>query len=283
MAKSFRTPRKISVGCPWCGGTQQEPPEFIKTICRHCGQSFSREAIQPRKQIAAKSLAAAAQGNDSLRRRVIRFFRRADREVHCYRCGHDHVVSGYAKGSNCPTCSTYIGFSPLVVTASVSRNELDIRAKLTVKKNASLNVVRAICSSADLLGQFFGMLYCEKTLTIFFQGALQSKLAAEYVVLTKEADISSAFPLQAGEVEVRGMLRGDIVASRRVRLRKGARVEGDVYAKSLAVDNGAEFLGTLHIRPEGPDDNLIWRLQSEIPELRVAARPRNILRPGSMI
>lgn len=217
-----------------------------------------------------------------MRSRIIGLFRRADREVRCYRCGHKHVASGYVKGSNCPTCTTYISFTPFVVSTSVSRNDLDIRAKLTVKKKASLNVGRVVCSSADLYGQFFGLLYCEDSLTISFQGGLQSRLAAEYMILTREADIFTPFPLQAGEVEVRGSLRGDIVASRRVRLRKGARVEGDVYAKSMSIDNGAEFIGALHIRPEGPEDSLTWRLQSEIPELRVAARPRIIL-PGSTI
>jgi cytoskeletal protein CcmA (bactofilin family) len=51
--------------------------------------------------------------------------------------------------------------------------------------------------------------------------------------------------VEAQAVTLRGELEGDVVASGVVRIETGARVRGDVKGESVAIDEGAEFVGRL--------------------------------------
>lgn len=51
--------------------------------------------------------------------------------------------------------------------------------------------------------------------------------------------------VEARAVTLRGELEGDVVASGTVRIETGARVRGDIKGESVAIDEGAEFVGRL--------------------------------------
>jgi len=269
---------KVPVTCPGCGHVQPEPPGFLSTICRSCGTSFTRESI-----------AKARPGKPSLERRpsgpppglLDLLFKKKPRSIHCYRCGANHEVSGYARSTICPSCAANIDLSPLTVEVQVSR-EVDIRSHLTIKKTALLNSSRAVCTTAEIAGKFYGNLLCERLLTLSFQGVCQARMTAQRIVVTAAADLATAFPLQAEEVEIRGRVRSNIIATRSVRLRKGATVEGSITTRRLQIDKGAIFTGGMNVGPGQPAPGVIWNFHEEIPKLKVAER-QAFLRPGGTI
>jgi cytoskeletal protein CcmA (bactofilin family) len=58
--------------------------------------------------------------------------------------------------------------------------------------------------------------------------------------------------VDAGAVTVRGVLEGDVRARGVVHLEAGARVRGDLHGESVAIDEGAEFVGRLDANFELP-------------------------------
>ena len=55
--------------------------------------------------------------------------------------------------------------------------------------------------------------------------------------------------VEAGEVIVMGAVEGTIRAHRRLELRKGARVVGDIAAPILMIEEGVHFHGNCNMRP----------------------------------
>jgi cytoskeletal protein CcmA (bactofilin family)/DNA-directed RNA polymerase subunit RPC12/RpoP len=265
--------KKEPIQCPHCGHSQLESPYFLSTICSSCGHSIHREDLAKR----GKAKKTEAQKKPWLSR----WFHKKDREIHCFHCGGNHTVSGYAKTTICPVCSSGIGLRPMLVSVQTSRS-IDIRAHLTVRKGAYLNAPKAYCTSATIAGKFYGSLICEEILTLSFSGTSQAKMTARKILVSSGANIVLIFPLQAQEVEVRGHLKGNIVATSLVRIRKGASVSGSIVTKSLRIDRGASYSGAMQLGGSEPADSLLRKTEEDIPHLRVADRSQPA-RPGSTI
>ena len=58
-------------------------------------------------------------------------------------------------------------------------------------------------------------------------------------------------------LDVNGELVGDVQATQAVRIASGGRIDGDVRAASIAIDDGAELNGGIEMDFEMPDDELI--------------------------
>jgi cytoskeletal protein CcmA (bactofilin family) len=59
--------------------------------------------------------------------------------------------------------------------------------------------------------------------------------------------------VEAGEVVVMGTIRGTVRAVRRLELRKGAHVSGDITTPVLVIEEGVYFHGRSNMQPEGTD------------------------------
>ena len=60
--------------------------------------------------------------------------------------------------------------------------------------------------------------------------------------------------IDAAEVVVMGRLNGKIVGNRRIELRKGAHVEGDIATQSLVIEEGVFFQGLAQMNVPGTTD-----------------------------
>lgn len=82
-------------------------------------------------------------------------------------------------------------------------------------------------------GRLDGRLHVSERLTVGASGVLH-------------ADV------EAGEVIIMGAVEGTIRAHRRIELRKGARVVGDIAAPMLMIEEGVHFHGNCNMRPDDP-------------------------------
>jgi cytoskeletal protein CcmA (bactofilin family) len=74
--------------------------------------------------------------------------------------------------------------------------------------------------------------------------------------------------VQAGEVVVRGTLRGKLTASDRVEIHSGGSLIGDVAAARISIEDGAYFQGSIDMRRPDPKAHL------EINSNKVSAEKR---------
>ena len=57
--------------------------------------------------------------------------------------------------------------------------------------------------------------------------------------------------LTVGSVTVDGQVHGNIIAKDRIELKAAARINGDIKAKRLTVEDGVSFVGKVEVNPSG--------------------------------
>jgi cytoskeletal protein CcmA (bactofilin family) len=79
-------------------------------------------------------------------------------------------------------------------------------------------------------------------------GHLEGKLHVSERLTVGASGVLNA-GVEAGEVIVMGAIEGTIRARRRIELRKGARVVGDISAPILVIEEGVHFHGNCNMQP----------------------------------
>src|SRR3954467_3636565 len=94
---------------------------------------------------------------------------------------------------------------------------------------------------------FKGELTFEKGLRLMgkFEGRITT---AGRLHIAKEAHMQAE--VESGAIIVEGEVKGNLTASDRIELKQSARLEGDLRATKLTVDEGAVFSGHVHVGPD---------------------------------
>lgn len=82
-----------------------------------------------------------------------------------------------------------------------------------------------------------------------FDGKLKGKLkVSDRLTIGATGDLEA--DLEAGEVVIMGQFKGTITASRRLELRKGAKVTADISTANLVIEEGVFFQGRSSMHQE---------------------------------
>jgi len=85
--------------------------------------------------------------------------------------------------------------------------------------------------------------------SVVVHGEVDGSLSAsESIIVGKTGNLKAG--LNAKDVIVSGKVKGKIVARERVELQTGARLEGDVFAKSFMIEEGVFFQGNCSMGEE---------------------------------
>ena len=82
-------------------------------------------------------------------------------------------------------------------------------------------------------------------------GRLEGKIRVTERLTVGTSGVLNA-DVEAGEAIIMGTVEGTIKAHRRLELRKGARVIGDICSPILMIEEGVHFHGNCNMRPSGP-------------------------------
>ncbi len=85
---------------------------------------------------------------------------------------------------------------------------------------------------------------------IRLDGAIEGSLVSKSRVIIGGTGMIHA-DLEAAEVLVMGRVHGKVIGHRRVELRKGAHVEGDITTQALVIEEGVFFRGLCQMTPAG--------------------------------
>src|SRR5207253_587517 len=109
---------------------------------------------------------------------------------------------------------------------------------------------------------------------------LPGRLIANYVSVERKADVQCFRRIRAGNIDIKGRMSGEIIASGAVNIHKTGALDGNVTAKSINVEKGGVFSGQLVI---GEADLAQAELLSEEKPATTAAResrlPSGVVRP----
>ena len=230
--------------CPHCGFKQMEYVAAKTTICRQCGRSFSPMAPKPAVKVADES---APVGEVPIHRKFENIWsRQRNRVVSCFECKRKHEVSDQATSTNCPGCSAHIDLRDYKVTTSFSRT-IRTRGDVHLTNKGDLSSTSVICHSAVIEGKLRGNLQCEESMTIELVGKIPGRIAAQNIVVERKSDIQCFRRVTVNNIDIRGRMSGEIVATGSVTIHKTGSLDGNVTAKSIAIEKGGMFSGQLVI------------------------------------
>lgn len=222
-----RLPQKANFQCPGCGFSQLEPRHLISTYCQSCGEYYEvRQHTPPPPELPPAS--------------------RNPRAVACHRCGVTHHVSEQATNTMCPGCNAAIELGDMKVSGPTAR-PVDIRGRLTITPSGSLSSSWIICGAADVHGRIVGILHSEGRIRISHGGICACQITAPTILIERQARATFTHPIETEHLEVSGHLAGIIHCRGDVHVRRGGRLEAEVYARSVRVEKGGALLGTCHV------------------------------------
>ena len=216
------------------------------TMCRQCGRAFSPHAPKPGLKLQTKGDAPVGTEATGFRKLDGLWGRQRSRLVACFECNRKHEVSEAATSTNCPGCSAHIDLRDYKITTSFSRS-IRTRGDLHLTAKGDLNSTSVICTSALLEGKLRGNLQCEESATVNFCGKIPGRLTAKYVVIERKADVQCYRRVRVGSIDIKGRMSGEIIATGAVNIHKTGVLDGNVTAKSIAIDKGGIFSGQLVI------------------------------------
>ena len=95
---------------------------------------------------------------------------------------------------------------------------------------------------------FTGVIAASEGLVI--EGSFDGTLTQEGRSVTVGRQGRFSGEMEAGEIDIRGKVDGDIYATERVRLHSGCEVTGAIYCKKIFTEEGALFNGTIDMSLE---------------------------------
>lgn len=172
--------------------------------------------------------------------------RQRSRVVACFECKRKHEVSDAATSTNCPGCSAHIDLRDYKITTPFSRS-IRTRGEIHLTPKGDLSSTSVICRSAIIEGRLRGNLQCEESAVINFIGKIPGRLSANYVCVERKAEVQCYRRVTVGSIDIKGHMTGEIIATGAVHIHKTGVLDGNVTAKSLAIDQGGIFSGGLVI------------------------------------
>jgi cytoskeletal protein CcmA (bactofilin family) len=215
------------------------------TICRQCGRSFLPNAPKPGLKLKADSPGPAEEL--PLHKKLENIWsRQRNRVVSCFECKRKHEVSDQATSTNCPGCSAHIDLRDYKITTSFSRT-IRTRGDVNLTTKGDLSSTSVICRSAIIEGKLRGNLECEESMTINLVGKIPGRIGAQNMIVEKKSDIQCFRRVRVTNIDIRGRMSGEIIATGSVTIGKGGSLDGNVTAKSIAIEKGGLFSGQLVI------------------------------------
>ena len=214
------------------------------TICRQCGRSFLPNAPKPALKLKDDS---AAHEEVPLHKKLETIWgRQRNRVISCFECKRKHEVSDQATSTNCPGCSAHIDLRAYKIITSFSRT-IRTRGDVHLTNKGDLSSTSVICRSAVIEGKLRGNLECEESMTINLVGKIPGRIGAQQMVVERKSDIQCFRRVRVTNIDIKGRMSAEIIATGAVTIRKGGSLEGNVTAKSIAIERGGIFSGQLAI------------------------------------
>ena len=245
MANSRKQPPdKIGADCPNCGFSQLEPVSAKSTFCRQCGQHYSIE------RLLAKEIASLKEPSffDKISKLISR---ETSREITCFSCRGTHEVSSSAQSSLCPQCGSYIDIRDFRIAGPFARS-VQTQGLLHLAPTADVASHRILCGKARLEGRFRGRIVCTGEASVQLAGPYEGEIDAGLLVIHKKANVEFQQPVYARKVEINGKTKATVVCDGLVVINKKGVLEGTIYARSIRVEKGGIFSGSLIIGTELP-------------------------------
>src|SRR5207244_5469572 len=102
------------------------------------------------------------------------------------------------------------------------------RGDVHLTSKGDLSRTSVICNSAIIEGKVRGNLECEDSMTIDLVGKIPGRIGAQHLIVERKSDIQCFRRVRVTNIDIKGRMSGEIVATGSVTIHKTGPFEGNV-------------------------------------------------------
>jgi len=172
------------------------------------------------------------------------------KDIECFECGHKLKVSRSSKLTDCVQCGALICLEDLDINLHHTE-PIRTRGDVIVRKPGQITTSKIECKDLRCLGTIEAEIDCQGEATFRTEGTITGPITCRKLTIEKGADVLFTHTVHAGDMFINARLTGNLNASGKITIGLYGAVNGDVTARSVAIDPGGELNGAMNIvRPK---------------------------------
>src|SRR5438552_7243744 len=186
--------QKVLLTCPQCGHKQPEPPAAYSTVCKKCAQYYRvQDALHP-----VVKPDKPAKGDKT-------------KQVACFKCGAELLVSPAAQTTMCKRCSNHIDLRDYTIANAASKN-FKTKGRFVIEENGFLFNTESIVGECILKGRLLGKLTAERFLEIYTSAEIKGSFKTAKLIIPVGNRFRWPETLQLVDAEIGGELVANLQA-----------------------------------------------------------------------
>lgn len=215
---------RITVACPHCGNSQDEPDAAISTVCRGCNTYFSLEYKQAGLRLKKQ---------------------RPSRIVHCAQCNSEQKVYEDALSSVCTSCGAHLSIGSYTLEGVV-RQRLSTSGDIVFTPSVRYSGPEVRGQTITVSGWIKARIRAAREILVAKKSEVRGALVAPRIHVLKGAEGESE-RVQTDVLEADGTLRtGPLYVRHRMVIRKDGLIKATTLTlRDITVEPGGALSGRL--------------------------------------
>lgn len=173
-------------------------------------------------------------------------------EIHCYECGYSFLATGRVHALLCPKCRKTLDQADYTIDAECTE-AIRTTGSIRLAAGGVLKAGALIARDIELAGRVEGGTVKAHRRLEIRAGAVfdPDLLAAQDLAVSAGAQFRFRGKRIFRQVDVAGVLEGELAVSGRIHVRAGGHLCGRIHGAHLVVEEGGGLTATLEIAPPG--------------------------------
>lgn len=168
------------------------------------------------------------------------------KEAECFECNNKFKVGRSSRSANCPACGAYISLEDIELNLPSSQ-AIKTRGDVMIRKRGHLSAAHLFAKDLRCYGLIEANIFCSGDATFKTTGTIIGDVKCKKFLVEKGSEITFMNSINAEEVEVHGVITGNVFSSGKILIGNGGAINGDVTARSVSIEPGGELNGSMNI------------------------------------
>ncbi len=168
------------------------------------------------------------------------------KDIECFECRHVFKVSRSMKSAECTECGAAICIEDLDINQHVT-DPMRTRGDVIIRKPGLVTAEFIECRDLRCLGIIEAEVRCQNEAVFRTEGTIKGIVNCRKLTIEKGADITFTEPVRAADMHINSRVNGTLHATGKITIGPYGCVNGDVSARSVAIEPGGELNGGMNI------------------------------------
>ncbi len=168
------------------------------------------------------------------------------KDVECFECRHVFKVSRSMRSAECTSCGATVCIEDIDINLYVTA-PVRTRGDVIIRKPGHVATEFIECRDLRCLGIIDAAVRCQNEAVFRTEGTIKGPVNCRKLTIEKGADVTFLDPVHAGDMHINSRVTGELRATGKIVIGPYGSVNGDVTARSVAIEPGGELNGGMNI------------------------------------